>query len=253
MTKKFLLALVIISVAAGGVFAQDSDPKHTITADIGPTIIGLGIGAMGSLIGEEGLSTSGFGIGIQYDYQLFEMLGIGGRFAYLGGGVGFSSGDSEGGITAKAEAGIGLNSFSFEGHARLYPLMGSFFLDGMLGFAVMTVSLDGGVYVKEETSGISDEASISQSWSRTYFKLGAKIGWRVDFGKRGGFIFEPSFGWSLGVGLGDTFGQQITAYAKEKLGGDIEDFAELDDIFWAVESFVFVGGPRLSLAFGWKF
>jgi hypothetical protein len=257
MMKKFLLVLVIISVAVGGVFADSDDepstPKHTVTADIGPTIIGLGIGAAGSMIGEEGLSTSGFGIGIQYDYQIFSMLGVGGRFAYLGGGFGISMGSTDGSFSEKASLGINLDSFSFEGHARFYPLGGSFFLDGMLGFAVMTVSFNGELYVEEENTGKSQKVEIEQGWSRSYFKIGAKLGWRVDFGRRGGFIFEPSFGWSAAVGIGDTFGQQLTAYSKENLGGEADDLTELDDAFWVLESFIFVGGPRMSLAFGWKF
>ncbi|MDR0322389.1 MAG: hypothetical protein LBI28_12885, partial [Treponema sp.] len=107
--KLGILALALIFIA-GGAFAQEAEtttgttpqndvasvktPKNTITVDIGPTIIGFGIKAAGKMIsdGEEGMSSSGFGIGAQYERQIFDKFTVAGRFAYLGGGIGFSDG-----------------------------------------------------------------------------------------------------------------------------------------------------------------
>ncbi|MCL2382382.1 MAG: hypothetical protein FWC64_12490 [Treponema sp.] len=83
--------------------------------------------------------------------------------------------------------------------------------------------------------------------SRGYFKFGAKIGWRIDFGNPdGGFVFTPSLGWYGGVGTGNSLRQRASANAGE-------DFSDWDDFFMILENFVFVGGPRLALSFGWRF
>jgi len=263
MLKKSLLVLVIICIAGAGVFAQeDSDnerlPKNTITVDLGPTIIGIGIGIAGKMLDNAGsdLSSSGFGIGAQYERQIFNKFSVAGRFAYMGGGLGFDTNESNQGIGTKTSAKFRMDSLSFEGHARFYPTGSSFFLDGMLGFALLIVKIEGDMTFKDEGygSGQSYTKSVDVSATRGYFKLGAKIGWRVDFGKPGGFIFEPAFGWSFGFGMGDTLQQRLTGKIKDaypELG--LPEFEMLDTAFWAVEKFIFIGGPRLSLAFGWKF
>ncbi|MDR1869783.1 MAG: hypothetical protein LBQ82_07335 [Treponema sp.] len=235
MVKKGLVLLILAAFAGGGLFAQDDGPNNdrpnnTITVDIGPTIIGIGIGAAGKMISDsDEFSSSGFGIGAQYEYQLFDALSFAGRFAYLGGGLGFSDGDDS--------LGMRLNSFSIEGHARFYPFSRrTFFLDGMLGYGYLGITFE----------GTSDNKSVNFTASRSFFKLGAKLGWRIDFGNPGGFIFEPSLGYYGGIGLGKKLGDQ--------LAGEIDEVASgLNDMFGLVESFIFIGGPRLSLAFGWRF
>ncbi|WP_461249072.1 hypothetical protein, partial [Treponema sp. R6D11] len=94
-----------------------------------------------------------------------------------------------------------LSSFSIEGHVRYYPGGNVFFLDGMLGYANLAVGFSGKGTVEKE-NGEKTKETFDFSVPRDYLKLGIKIGWRVDAGNPGGFIFEPSFGWSLGVGLG---------------------------------------------------
>jgi hypothetical protein len=232
--KLGVLALMLTFIA-GGAFAQEEEaeesmPMNTVTVDIGPMIIGIGIGVAGNMIseGEDGASSSGFGIGVQYERQIFDKLSATFRFAYLGGGLGYK--DDEASFSMK------LNSLSFEGHARFYPWAANFFLDGMMGLAVMSVSFDG------KYDGKDENFSISQS----FFKLGAKIGWRIDFGDPGGFVFEPSLGYYAGIGMGDSLGEKLS----KELGEDVSD---LDLVFSMIQNFVFVGGPRLSLAFGWRF
>jgi len=239
--KKCLLALVIAAVAAGGAFAQN----NTVTVDIGPTIVGGAIKSMGNAIseGQEGVSSSGFGIGAQYERQLFEELSVAGRFAYVGGGLGVSEEDG----SLKATAKMKLNSFSLEAHARYFPFSKRmFFLDGMLGYAYMGLILSGDVIVEE--NGYKEKDGVDFSVSRSYFKLGAKIGWRIDFGAPGGFVFEPSFGYSAAIGIGDKLGKKLA----NKISGELGDAEAFDDIFKYVEMFG-LGGPRLSLAFGWRF
>jgi hypothetical protein len=246
-----ILALALIFIT-GGAFAQEAEtttgttpqndgagvktPKNVVTLDIGPIIIGVGIKTMGKMMsdGEEGLSSSGFGIGAQYERQIFDKLGVGGRFAYLGGGIGLTEDGSA--LAMK------LSSFSFEGHARFYPgKKGTFFLDGMVGLAIMSASFEGKFrYEDKHTEHIDFRVS------RGFFKLGGKLGWRIDFGKPGGFMFEPSIGYYAGIGLGDTLGKKLSKELDE-------DVTEFDDIFSLIQNFIFVGGPRVSLAFGWRF
>jgi len=96
MKKKALLALIIAVFFSGAVFAQadfGAMPKNTITVDIGPTILGAAFGIAGDIIGEEGLSSSGFGIGAQYERQLSERLSVAGRFAFMRLGMGLTFDD----------------------------------------------------------------------------------------------------------------------------------------------------------------
>jgi hypothetical protein len=283
--RKVLLALVLVVFAAGWSFAQTETemeietlttseeaaetetaaepettaetrfaamPKNTITVDIGPTIIGLGIGIAGTALGGgEGLSSSGFGIAASYERQLLEKLTVGGRFAYLGGGLGFADSTEDG----SASLSMKISSFSLEAHTRFYPWARNFFLDGMLGFANLSIGFSGSVSYKEENTGISKKETIAFDASRGYFKLGAKIGWRIDFGKQGGFIFEPSFGWYGGIGFGDTLGAKLVDDVKKTIGAeDIEvDLTDVDPAFKYLENLIFIGGPRLALSFGWRF
>jgi len=204
---------------------------NIITVDFGPTIIGIVIGSLP--VGKE-VDLSGFGISMQYERQLFERLSIAGRFAYLGSTVERSDNDTK--FT------IDLSSFSLEAHPRVYPFGGSFFLDGMLGFANMSLGLKGDIKTKSDNS-----EPISGSVSRGYFKSGVKLGWRADFGEPGGFIFEHSYGWYNASGTGKTMGKQI----EKKVGEEID--SDVDKMFSAFEDYIFVGGPRVTFAFGWRF
>jgi hypothetical protein len=269
--RKIILTLVLVVVVAGWSFAQMEEegaaepkytmPMNTVTIDIGPTIIGGVIGGIGSVIGEAGLSSSGFGIAAQYERQILEKFTVAGRFAYLGGGFGIDMG---GGVE-KVTLGLQLTSFSLEGHARFYPWARTFFLDGMLGYAHMRVGFSGSILVTEEYAGdgseyeyatpktITQKESIKFDASRSYFKLGAKIGWRIDFGKPGGFVFEPSFGYYGGIGLGDTLGQRLEKDVNRKVEGEADNISDLDFLFMVLEQAIFVGGPRTCLSFGWRF
>jgi len=254
MNKKILLVLILVMVTGGGLLlAQDfaSMPKNTITVDIGPTLIGLGFKAAASGMGadEAGVDTKGFGIGAQYERQLLEKLSVGGRFAYLGFGLGMSDTDDSGG-TAKYT--MDISSFSIEGHVRFYPSADTFFLDGMLGYANLAVGFKGKYTYRSEIDGHKYAKEVSFTAPRDYLKLGAKIGWRIDFGDPGGFVFEPSFGYYTGVGLGDTLGKKLSKEIT-KLAGEPVDVSDTDEAFKYLEDIIFIGGPRLSLSFGWRF
>jgi len=248
MNKKILLSLILAVILAGTGFAQDfeSMPKNTITVDIGPTIFGMEItSTLNSLGADSGVSGAGFGIAAQYERQLAEKLSVGGRFAYLGADIGTKGDDFS--------IQLSISSFSIEGHGRFYPGAGSFFLDGMMGYANLAIGFDGSMNI-EEGSGTKKE-SVSLSVPRNYFKYGIKIGWRIDFGDAGGFVFEPSFGWYSGIGLGDTLGTGFAKTINKKFGGNPDKDAvdSLDTEFEILENYIFIGGPRLSLSFGWRF
>ena len=257
MTKKGLLMLVLAVFIVGGVFAQTnfaSMPKNTVTIDIGPTIVGLAIGQAGNLAKNfvddfPEINSSGFGIAAQYERQVLSQLGVAARFAYLTTGFNYTENFYESGVTATASLGLDLTTISAEAYARFYPFTGrTFFLGGMLGYGNLSIGASGkvvGSYMGE-TEQLLD---VSLTAPRSYAKLGAKLGWRIDFGRPGGFVFEPSFGYDHAIGLGDTFVEQL----QNKVTGDIDDVAELEDIFKILESYVLVGGPRVTLGFGWRF
>jgi hypothetical protein len=250
MTKKFLLVFILSTVIAMVAFAQEdfeSMPKNTIVLDFGPTIIGAAIGQMGGMMGEEGLSSSGFGIAAQYERQMLPNIGVAGKIGFLAGGVGMAFTNTDGGANLKAEMGIDISSFTMEGHFRYYPFGETFFLDAMLGYANLTTKLSGEAIVTESTTNQKKVESVSFTAIRSYLNFGTKLGWRISFGSRGGFTFEPSFGYYYGVGLGDTIGSQLS--------GDIgdADLGGFDDMFKVLEDYIFIGGPRMTLSFGWRF
>lgn len=273
---KFLLALILAVFVAGWSFAQTETememeaeaqtetvvetksaptermPMNTITVDIGPTMYGLAFGLAGVLLDEPGINTSGFGIAAQYERQIVDKFSLAGRFSYLGTGVGVVTTTEDG----KAVAEMRFTAFSVEGHARFYPWAETFYVDGMLGYANMSTTISGLVSYKD-TNDITRRETIAFTASRNYFEFGAKVGWRIDFGRPGGFVFEPSFGWYGGIGVGDTLGKKLSDDINKKLlseGGEGDaDMSETDEMFKLLENFVFVGGPRFSLSFGWRF
>jgi hypothetical protein len=252
MTKKILLALLLSALAAGVVFSQTEFKdmaKNTITVDFGPTIMGGLISATGdiakNMLGANiGLTTSGFGIAAQYERQLLKQISVAGRFSYLGADVGYS--DNIGGADAKLGAKI--ISYSIEGHVRYYPWGKTFFLDGMLGYANMTVTFSGEL----RPEGGGSPVSVSYAPSQGFFAMGGKFGWRISFGKNGGFTFEPSLGYVYGIGTGDTVWDQLSKHIKDDTGGDVGDLG-IGEIFDILQNYIFISGPRLSLAFGWRF
>ena len=243
MTKRASLALGLLILTSGIIFAQtdfESSPKNTFTVDVGPTIIGLAVGPVIKVVASdlEGNAT-GFGIGAQYERQINRSWSAAARFAYLGAGLGLAMEEGIG----RAELDMSMTSYSVEGHVRLYPFGETFFVDGMLGYANLSANLTGNVMISIGGVKIPLPVSVSFSPSRNYFKLGAKAGWRMYLGKQGTFTFEPSVGYSHGIGLGETIEKQL----EKKVGGIVSDF---EDTFKYVENLVFIGGPRVSLAFG---
>jgi len=259
MVKKNLVMAVLAVCAAGAAFAQmdfEEMAKNTVTVDLGPTMTGAFFGTFGDMLAgndEEGLRSSGLGIGAQYERQLSEQFSVAGRFAYLGTGVVMSDTytDSTTNTEESAILEVDLASFSIEGHVRFYPSGGNFFADGMLGFANMLVGFSGQIVEKlEHTKGEPLDTNISVS--QGFLKLGAKVGWRISFGQNGGFTFETALGYSFGIGIGDTVGQQLAQQMKDKMDADI-DQDSFDKAYGTIENLIFIGGPRLVLGLGYRF
>jgi len=261
MVKKSLMIAVLTVCAAGAAFAQvDFDEeemaKNTVTVDLGPTMTGAFFGTFGNILAgnvEEGSDSFGFGIAAQYERQLSEQFSVAGRFAYLGTSIIIS--DSYMNQTTKkdthADLEVDLTSFSVEGHARFYPTGKVFFVDGMLGYANMLVGFSGEIVDRvKHSQGVPVETNINVS--QGFVKLGAKVGWRVSFGQNGGFTFETALGYSYGFGLGDTVGQQLTKQMKDNYDATV-DQDSFDKAYSAIENIVFIGGPRLVLALGYRF
>jgi hypothetical protein len=224
--KKIIAAVVLAVLMTGFVCAQSDEAKpamNAITVDLGPTLLSSVMGGvLNSMVG----GASGFGIGAQYERHIFRMLSAAARFDYLGMGLSFSG------------ASIDLKSWSIEGHARFYPFSGAFFLDALLGYANYSAALSGG--------------GENRNSGGDFFKAGGKVGWKIDFGKPGGFIFEPSFGYSAGIGSLTDFGKISTGYkeADDKLKDVVGSINEMNAL---LANYVFVGGPKVGLAFGWAF
>jgi len=245
MVKKGLLVLIILALVAGGAFAQKSFStmaKNTITVDVGPAIIGFGISPLIKMVGMEGLSGNGYGGAAQYERQLSKSFSVGVRGAFLSHDLGYEFSDSMSGIGYTPKIKLNLTSFSGEGHFRFYPLGDTFFLDGMVGYANLNADFSGNVELD-----IGGDKPISPfTADQNYLKLGVKFGWRISFGRNGGFTFEPALGYSYGLPLGDPLKDKIS----KGIGGTSSDVNDKIDI---IEKYVYISGPRLSLAFGYRF
>lgn len=245
--KKGIAVLVLTALSAGFLFAQEEETAaapekppamNSITVDFGPTIFGVGAGALlGALV--PGISGRGFGIGAQYERQIIPLLSVAGRFEYLGMGLGLEF--------SGLKADIDVSSYSAEGHVRLYPFRGTFFLDGALGYTYF------GLTATVASGGVDQTATLDAT--AHYFKTGAKLGWRIHFGKRGGFVFEPAFGYFWG--LGGKVDPKVTTGMGDDLDAAIADILGSDSTFNTAigmfSDYVFVGGPKMSLSFGWMF
>jgi hypothetical protein len=243
MARKGLLVLVIAIFAGGAAFAQtdfESMPKNTVTVDFGPTLLAAAFGAMVKSIKEDDLSinSSGFGIAAQFERQTSQQISVAGRFAYMG--IGLDVLDT-GFVFTRAEFNLDLASLSAEGHVRYYPFGETFFLNGMLGYGNLQLALNGEILEDGKRESIDDFNT-----TRHYVKYGGKLGWRIDFGKPGGLTFEPSLGYYGKIGLGDTLTERLNRQTKE-------DFSNLDEYLKLLENVIFIGGPRVSLALGWRF
>ena len=251
MLRKCLFVLLIAAVAAGAAFTQEEadegiavrgkdGAKNTIVVDVGPTILGLGMAGFAMASMEEGFTPFGFGIGAQYERQINKYFSVAGRVAYLGFGLQYSFQD--GGTSFNTNT--TMSAITVEAHARYYPFGGAFFLGGILGYTNMSIKLSGKISVDNSAESIND------TLTRDFIKFGTKLGWRIRFGKSGGgFTFEPSIGWDFGVSPSSTFVSQLV----KKLGEEPDEKDSLDEAFDVIERFIFVGGPRVTLSFGWSF
>jgi len=215
MPKQPLLLLVFLICAGGSVFSDDESaetvsPNNTITADAllsHSTLVAWGI-----------TGTYWFGAAIQYERQIVDSASAAIRLEYRGVG-----------ITASDGSRTNLTGFSAESHGRYYPAQNIFFIDGMLGYANF-IFADPAVY------------SVSH-----YFKFGAKVGWRIDFGKPGGFVLEPSLGYYVAIGKTNIEFFEGT----DEQSVFFNQF--LNQLYGYIIRGYFVGGPQISLGLGYRF
>jgi hypothetical protein len=217
LAKKTVSVLVLLLFAAGAVFAEgddgDTSPKNTITGDIGPAVY---LNIFAGLFASFSSPTGAFGIAAQYERQITEKVSVAGRLEY--GIMGIYGLDS---------LRVMMYFISLEGHGRFYPLGSMFFLDGMFGYA----------------NAFSEYNTMDgRVTPATHFlKFGAKLGWRIDFGKPGGFVLEPGIGYYNAAAVGNTGFEENTT---EMLGGLVHDkFTKL----------MFIEGVRFSIALGGRF
>ena len=217
MCKKIIFVLIGLLLFTNEiVFAEEEIiiPKNVIAIDMGCTIPALITW---------GITENPFFItAIQYERQILKNFSFGGRFDYRI--MSISDFDSR----------TNLSSFSFETHARYYPGRNVFFLDGMLGYA-------GFIYFSSSTDSETVN-SISH-----YFKLGGKLGWRIDFGKPGGFILEPSIGYYGAIGSTNI------EFFKDSSESSVFFNQWLNQLYEYIIKGFFVGGPQLSLCLGYRF
>ena len=228
-----IMVLVFLVMVNGYIFPDDEDadndedvenvenvenvfPKNTITADAALTASTLIAWGIMGITGDMGDTV--FGAAIQYERQILSKLSAATRFEYRGMGISSSDGSR-----------TDLASFSAEGHTRYYPGEGIFFLDGMLGYAFFNY--------KDERINVMTH----------YFKLGPKLGWRIDFGKPGGFVLEPSLGYYFAIG------KTNMEFIEGSDEGSVFFNQLLNQLWGYLIKGYFVGGPQFCLGLGYRF
>ncbi|MCL2608711.1 MAG: hypothetical protein FWD94_02250 [Treponema sp.] len=245
--RNFVLRLLIAMLASAAVFAQSDfafSSKNVFTVDFGPSLIGSMLRLSGavasSTMGMQDIDTDGFGIGMQYERQLLERLSLAGRFSFLRAGL---SVDEEG-----TRLGANFFSYSAEALVRYYPTGKVFFMGMMLGYANLLADISGEAKITMPDGNIN-VTELHFSAPRNFLKLGVKLGWRMNFGAASGLVFEPSLGYNIGIGFGDTIKEQMSQYVSGHVGGIFGD-----TVFYnSIEHFLFAGGPRVTMALGMRF
>jgi len=240
MKTKIALFIGILVLLSGIAFADDINEEAALPedsaafennnedADIGLNIITIDLSpALYSLINLGIMSSiapaTGFGVGAQYERQINDKMSAAVRFEY---GM-YDMSDNK----RKWQ----MSCFQTEGHFRLYSNNGIFFSDFLLGYG----------YVLFDNSRPDLRTIIDAH----YFKYGAKIGWRIDFNKPGGFVFEP------GIGLYGAFGtkfKETESFDEFPILGDFLS-ALFDEMNNAWADVLFFSGIRFSLSFGYRF
>jgi len=252
--------------------AQTEQPaRHTITVDVMTTVTGIVIGKVGKKFFDSMLEDfkfkdmddvnvsvntdlSGLGFAFQYEYQPFQRMSFAAKFAYLDMGASMNSKVTksidilEVGLNSKLEGDISL--LSAEGHLRTYTFDGVFFLDLVLGYTDVSMSFKGEDLI-ESDFGTMELESIKFKASQGFFKPGFKFGWRVSFGKNGGFVFEPALNFCYAMRLGSSsLVEQIMKETGRKYSKNVKN---IDEKMELIESIGLIGGPGLSLSFGYRF
>jgi len=169
--KKLLIILILILTAGAVSFADDSDyyPRTAITLDALPALASIFVTA--ALNDTVSIQDYALLTALQLEFNITRKLSLAGRI-----GIRWFNLDD-----------LDLKSTSFEGHLRFYPTGKTFFMDGMVGYNHFKM-----------TGRVDHDLLI----------FGAKIGWRADFGRPGGFIIEPSIGYNGVLGLQDDFSNE---------------------------------------------
>jgi hypothetical protein len=220
--KTAVLVLGFLLFIGGSVFAEDTDeeialPKNTITIDVGPMASILTTAWMYNMLFFGFFTIDAFGIAAQYERQIIKQASVAGRFEY--DVINIST--------------IGLvwtmSAISAEAHGRYYPFkFGVFFIDGMIAYenVFMNISI----------------ADIEVKPAAHYFRFGGKLGARIDFGRPGGFVFEPAWGYYGAVGKSIN----LANYTEE-------DEATAWKSFDTLAQYLFTSGLRVSIGLGYRF
>jgi len=227
--KKTCLSLILVFAIAGGAFAQGEEPSYpqnTVLIDIVPLYLGAVFGMFGQLIEDSDINIASFGIAAQYDRQISLYTSLGARVSFFWIGLNQSS---------PSDASFGASTLSIEGNIRYFPAGRVFFIGGFLGYGNI-------LYLGTGYDDESDRQSVNVLTN--YFKFGPRMGWRIDFGKPGGFILDIAMGYDGAVLMGKSTGRQI----EDQLG-----YNDLGSLIFLYEAFYIVGGPRFMLSLGWRF
>jgi len=215
INNKIALIFLFLFLSCGIIFANDPNeqielPQNTVSVDVGSTLYFLSFAGIMNLMD---YPTFAFGIGAQYERKITDKVSAAGLLGY--GVLDISNENYK----------WNMSYFSADVHARYYPGQSAFFFGGMIGYANIFADIS----EKETTAH--------------YFRFGGKLGWSIDFGLPGGFVFEPAIAYYGAIGSSLDFDYDE----------DIPFLKMLTFLNNSIARTLFVDSLRFSLNLGYRF
>jgi hypothetical protein len=188
-------------ISGNGLSSPNTQAKNALLVDVGPLIAYI-----------NKYQVNPFSIGLQYERKLSDYFSLVERYVYSGN------------HRSSSQRQFSIHYFELDG--RWYPTGKTFFLDGKSGYGFGTI--------RDRYYNYYNSDYHYNKYEYKYFMSGGALGWRIRFGKKGGFT------WEIAAGYVSHFGgsSNISGLNDDLVTGITDDRLH---------------GITLECAFGWRF
>ena len=170
MGKKIILLLIVLSVISGSVFAQEQDAEAEVKNERAKNSIAGSFGIIGAALSYERIFNRYFSVLADTSYTTLVLI----------------------------------DEFTVAGKGRVYPFGGAFYLEMGLGFSYgrgmtdLMVNMLLGVLTFGYYFTTLEEDDLLKR--RAGFLVQPGLGWKIDIGKKDGFVLPINLGVNIRVG-----------------------------------------------------